>query len=358
MNGYLKIVILLGCVSQSVHAGDLPPVVKVGQGACLSGQLIYRLDDKPTPQCHASTIAQASDGGLVAAWFGGTHEKHEDVGIWTSRFTDGRWSKPQNVATGAENEDKLYPCWNPVLFQPKIGPLLLFYKVGPSPKKWWGVMMDSSDGGKSWKNRHKLGEPHPVTGPLVGPIKNKSVQLADGAILCPSSSEHKGWRVHFELTRDLGKTWQVIGPINDGKTYGAIQPSVLLHANGRLQVMCRSRQNVVTQSWSDDGGKNWSKMVASNLPNPNSGTDAVTLRDGRHLIVYNHTTRKMGKRAKLHVALSKDGKTWHPALTLEDAERGEFSYPAVIQAADGKIHITYTFNRRSVKHVVLDPTQL
>ena len=61
------------------------------------------------------------------------------------------------MADGSEGEDKEYPCWNPVLFQPAKGPLLLFYKVGPSPSKWWGVMMSSEDGGKSWKDRRKLG---------------------------------------------------------------------------------------------------------------------------------------------------------------------------------------------------------
>src|SRR5690606_19449185 len=120
------------------------------------------------------------------------------------------------------------------------------------------------------------------------------------------------------------------------------------------QILCRSRQKVVTQSSSSDGGQTWSAMTATSLPNPNSGTDAVTLADGRQLLVYNHTP---AGRSPLNVALSTDGKNWAPALVLEN-EPGEYSYPAVIQAADGKIHITYTWKRQRVRHVVLDPKKL
>jgi predicted neuraminidase len=341
-----------------VVATELPPVAKPGQGALLSAELIFPLDNKPTPQCHASTIAETSTG-LVTAWFAGTREKHTDVGIRVSRLVDGKWTKPLEVADGSESEAKKYPCWNPVLFQPKKGPLMLFYKVGPTPSRWWGMLLTSKDGGKTWGNRRKLGKDDKI-GHLIGPVKNKPIQLANGTILCPSSTEHKGWRVHFEATRDFGKTWKVIGPINDGKEFDAIQPSVLFHKNGTLQVMCRSQQKVITQSWSKDGGKTWSNMTASSLPNPNAGTDAVTLKDGRQLIVYNHTTRGIifpANRNMLNVAISNDGKTWKPVLTLERAP-GEYSYPAVIQAKDGKVHITYTWQRKTIKHAVLEPAKL
>ena len=334
------------------------------QGVVMS-ELIYPLDDKPTPQCHASTIAQAPDGTLVAAWFGGTHEKHDDVGIWTARRVDGKWSKPIQVADGSEGEDKDYPCWNPVLFQPAAAngddapPMMLFYKVGPDPRRWWGMLLTSTDGGAMWTNRRKLGKDDAV-GHLRGAVKNKPIQLSGGAILCPTSTEHDGWRVHFEVTRDLGRTWQVIGPIHDGKTFAAIQPSILIYPDGRMQVLCRSRQNVIAQSWSSDGGKTWSDVTGTTLPNPNAGTDAVTLKDGRQLLVYNHTTRGgdfPSGRNMLNVAVSTDGKSWHAALTLE-RDRGEFSYPAVIQTRDGLVHVTYTYQRRTVKHVVIDPTKL
>ncbi len=313
------------------------------------GEMLFPLDGRPTPQCHASTIAE-TPSGLVAAWFGGTHEKAPDVGIWLSRHDGAAWSPPVEVADGVQTPSLRYPCWNPVLFRPKGGPLMLFYKVGPTPATWWGMLMLSDDDGKSWGKPRHLGE-DPAIGHLLGPVKNKPIQLDDGSILCPSSTEHGGWRVHFETTRDFGKTWTVVGPINDGKEFGIIQPSILRYPGGRLQVLCRSRQAVVAQSWSEDGGKTWSKVAATSLPNPNSGTDALTLSDGRQLLVYNNTTKG---RSPLSVAVSSDGETWKNVLVLENRP-GEFSYPAVIQASDGQVHITYTYLRKTIKHIVLDP---
>lgn len=340
---------------------DIPPLAEPGQGAYFSGELIFPLDGRPTPGCHASTIVE-TDSGLVAAWFAGTDEGNTDVGIRVARHDGTRWLKSVEVVDGSEGEDREYPCWNPVLFKPKAGPLMLFYKVGPSPRQWWGMLVTSDDGGRTWSKPRRLGTDEKLgsNSNLIGPVKNKPIQLEDGSILCPSSSEHEGWRVHFELTKDLGKTWQLIGPINDGREFGVIQPSILRYVDGRMQVLCRSRQSVVAQSWSDDGGRTWSAVTATELPNPNAGTDAVTLADGRQLLVYNHTVRGGGfpsGRNMLNVAISTDGADWRTVLTLERAE-GEYSYPAVIQASDGKVHITYTYLRKSVKHVILDPKKI
>jgi predicted neuraminidase len=352
--------VLIGCVMWSVNSimpqdVTLPDVARPGVAGYVSGELIYSLHNRPTPSCHASTIAETPEG-LVAAWFAGTDEKDPDVTIRVARFEDGHWSKSHMVVDGSEGEDKAYACWNPILFQPKDGPLLLFYKVGPSPDTWWGMLTTSADHGRTWATPHRLGD-DPAIGHLLGPVKNKPIQLSDGSILCPSSSEHDGWRVHFEVTRDLGKTWKVIGPINDGKEFSAIQPSILTYPDGRMQILCRSRQNVLTTSWSDDNGKTWSKLTGTTIPNPNAGTDAVTLSDGRQLLVYNHTTRATGNRGILNVAISSDGTDWRPVLTLENA-KGEFSYPAVIQTRDGMVQITYTYQRKTVKHVVLDPAKI
>jgi len=350
---------MLGMTVRILQGADLPEPAQPGKDGYVRGELIYPLDDKPTPQCHASTIVETPKG-LVAAWFGGTHEKHPDVGIWVSRLEKTGWSKPVEVADGQQSAEKRHPCWNPVLFQPKAGPLMLFYKVGPSPSQWWGMLMTSEDAGKSWSKPRKLGTDSRLgqgNPNLIGPVKNKPIQLDDGSILCPSSTEHKGWRVHFELTRDGGKTWEVIGPIHDASDFNAIQPSILSYPGDKFQILCRTKEQVVGQSWSKDGGKTWSEITATELPNPNAGTDAVTLADGRQLLVYNHTTRGGGfpsGRNMLNVAVSKNGKDWRPVLTLERA-KGEFSYPAVIQTADGKVHITYTYLRRSVKHVMIDP---
>jgi len=344
----------------------LPPVAYPGEGGYIKGQLLYPLDDKPTPECHASTLAE-TPSGLVCAFFAGTYERHPDVGIRVSLLRDEKWTRPIEVVNGVQNDTLRYPCWNPVLFYPEKGPLMLFYKVGPSPQEWWGMLTTSDDDGKSWSTPQKLGK-DPKIGHLLGPVKNKPIQLADGTLICPSSTEQETadetlWKVHFEITDDLGKTWEVVGPINDGKEFDAIQPSILQYPNSRMQILCRTREKVIAQSWSEDSGKTWSKMTATTLPNPNAGTDAVTLSDGRQLLVYNHTYRDVktsSGRYMLNVAISENGRDWKPVLTLENdtTNPAGYSYPAVIQASDGMVHITYTYERESVKHVILDPEKL
>ena len=312
----------------------------------LKNAFIY--ESAPFPSCHASTIEEGRDG-LVAAWFGGTEEKHPDVGIWVSRYNGTFWSVPVEVANGVQDDGKKrFPTWNPVLFQPAKGPLLLFYKVGPNPDRWWGMLRTSDDGGKTWGVARRLPDG------ILGPIKNKPVALADGTMLCPSSSEDDGWRIHMEITRDLGRTWDKTPSLNDGKKFGAIQPTILFHPGGRLQALSRSRNGRVVECWSDDGAKTWSELAVTSLLNPNSGIDAVTLRDGRHLLVYNPVARG---RTPLTLALSTDGKVWRDVVTLE-SEPGEYSYPAIIQTRDGLAHITYTWKRQRVKHVVVDPATL
>ena len=312
--------------------------------------------DLPTPSCHASTIAETKPGEFVAAWFGGTAEGRPDVGIWTSRFENGSWTMPVEVATGVQPDGTRWPCWNPVLFQQPGGDLLLFSKVGPNPREWWGLVRSSTDGGRTWGEPVRLSrDGTAITGGPVGPIKNKPVLLADGSILAASSTEDAGWRVHFERSGDGGKTWEVIGPVNDGKRIGAIQPSILDLGGGRLVALGRTRESRrLFQVESPDGGRTWGEMTLTDLPNPNSGTDAVTLADGRHLLVYNHTEKG---RSPLNVAVSTDARHWTPVVTLE-TEPGEYSYPAIIQAADGTVHVTYTWKRRKIAHAVIDPTKL
>ncbi|MBC7892394.1 MAG: exo-alpha-sialidase, partial [Sphingobacteriaceae bacterium] len=326
------------------------PAVFAQPTPLIRSEFIY--ETAPFPECHASTLAETPQG-LVAAWFGGTREKHPDVGIWLSRQEKAGWVPPTEVATGAQPDGKRLPCWNPVLFQVPKGDLLLFYKVGPSPSTWWGMLKRSGDGGQTWSAAERLPDG------ILGPIKNKPVLLASGGLLCPSSSEEPTWRVHFEQTSHWGKTWQKTPPLNDGIKDGAIQPSVLFHPNGRLQALCRSQKSgFIAETWSDDGGKTWSPLAKTALPNPNSGTDAVTLADGRQVLVYNPVSPTPGKwggpRTPLVVAISGDGKTWKTMATLE-SEPGEFSYPAVIQTADGRVHVTYTWKRKRIRHAVFDP---
>jgi predicted neuraminidase len=308
----------------------------------------FIFETAPFPSCHASTIVETG-AGLVAAWFGGTAERNPDVGIWVSRRIGGAWTAPVEVANGVQSPQLRYPTWNPVLFQPKTGPLMLFYKVGPSPSTWWGMQTASSDSGQTWAAPRRLPDG------ILGPIKNKPVQLASGDLLAGSSTESTGWQVHFERSADNGSTWTATPALNDGQAIGAIQPSILFHRDGRLQAVGRTRNGKLFETWSDDQGRTWSALALTSLPNPSAGIDAVTLSDGRQLLVYNHTANG---RSPLNVAVSTDGKQWQAALVLEDTPGQEFSYPAVIQTRDGLVHVTYTWHRTRIRHVVIDPAKL
>ena len=345
-------ILLSGLFSDNTPlAADQPGIVDV--------EFIY--DDAPFPECHASTIVE-TPSGLVAAWFGGKHEKNPDVGIWVARREGNSWSLPVEVANGiqytlTDGTVHRHPTWNPVLFQYPDGPLMLFYKCGPSPDTWWGELTESADHGKSWSVPRRLPE-H-----IDGPVRNKPILLENGTLLCGSSTEFDGWRLHFELTSDRGRTFKRTPATHDGKAFGAIQPTLLRHKDGSIQALNRNQDGngKILSTVSTDNGMTWSDLEPTKLPNPNSGIDAVALADGRFLLVYNHTVRSGDSpraREMLNVAVSDDGKLWQAALTLENEKRAEFSYPAVIQTADGLVHTTYTWKRKRVRHVTIDPTKL
>jgi len=307
----------------------------------------FVFEQAPFASAHASTIAETTEG-LVVAWFGGPCEGHPEVGIWCAREAGGVWSTPCEVVRGLDERGRRQPCWNPVLHQAGDGALLLFYKVGPSPRRWSGALLRSLDAGRSW------GAPEPLPPGILGPIKNKPHRLADGSLLCPSSTEHRGWRCHLELTPDLGASWQRSPNVEAPWRFGAIQPCILDHGD-RLQLLARSRNGVIASAWSEGGAwDRWSALEPTALPNPDSGIDALTLEDGRALLVCNPVRRG---RTPLGLALSPDGRSWQPSRLLEDGP-GEFSYPAVIQGADGRIHITYTWQRQRIRHVALSPDEL
>ena len=367
------------------YSADIPAL----HPAVLENQFLY--EKASFPECHASTIVELENGDLVAAFFGGTKERNPDVCIWVCRKPKGSdtWTEPVKVADGvfdlndpdakiagitADIKDHRKACWNPVLFQVPGGDLLLFFKIGLNVPDWTGWLVRSKDGGKTWSQREAL--------PLgfLGPIKNKP-EFINGRILCPSSTEgEQGWRIHIEYSDDMGKTWKTTGPIpaelefpsqyrnmnadeKEKRPILVIQPSILKHKDGTLQVICRTRNSHLATSWSKDNGSTWSKVtLIEGLPNNNSGTDAVTLQDGRHALVYNNFSPllgdKKGVRTPINLALSDDGIHWTPVLTLEDSPVREYSYPAIIQGKDGKLHITFTWRRELIKYMEIDLNKL
>jgi len=322
------------------------------QTGVIKEEFLY--EKAPFPSCHSATLVETPTG-LVAAYFGGAKERDPDVEIYISRWVDGKWLAPVSAADGVQKDGKRLPTWNPVLYQIPQGDLLLFYKIGPKPSEWWGMMKTSKDGGKTWSEALKMPDGY------IGPVKNKPTLLSNGNLFAASSKEGNGWKIHFEVTNDNGKTWRTIGPI-EGNGINAIQPSILQHGNGKLQILARSQSRAIAESWSIDNGETWSPLAKTTLPNNNSGTDALTMKNGKHVLVYNHVLPPgelaKGPRTPLNVSISKDGKKWWAALILEDSPISQYSYPAVIQTADGMLHFIYTWRREKIKHVVVDPSKL
>lgn len=385
--------------------------------AIVADQFLY--EQASFPECHGATIVELKNGDLVASFFGGTKERNPDCCIWVCRKPKGatRWSEPYLAADGVFSPDdpqavlagitaestpasagpvastfagdktraRRKACWNPVLFQIPGGDLILFYKIVLKVADWSGWLVRSRDGGKTWSKRE------PLPQGFLGPIKNKP-EYVDGRIICPSSTEGEGgWRIYFEISDDKGKTWKKVGPVEaelnvptamrkagvsnvDDQEGGeaikgegvkpiyAIQPSILRHKDGRLQVLCRTRNAQLATSWSSDNGNTWSKVTLIDVPNNNSGTDAVTMKDGTHVLVYNDFSTlpgtPKGPRTPLCIAVSDDGVQWKNVLTLEDSPISQYSYPSIIQGKDGKLHVIYTWRRQRIAYKEIDLSKL
>ncbi|GAA3773822.1 sialidase family protein [Flavobacterium ginsengiterrae] len=313
----------------------------------------YIAKNPVTAASHASTLVELENKTLLAAWFGGKYEGAKDVGIYVSSYKDQEWSTPKELIKPLIKDGDTLPCWNPVLFKSKAQNLYLFYKVGKNPREWFGAMIVSKDDGKTWSESKLLPKG------ILGPIRNKPVETTPGIILCGSSTESiddNKWRVFIETYNENTDNW-TITDINDKKNFDIIQPTFLVHSDKKIQILSRSRHNKLISSWSEDSGRTWQKTDSINVVNSNSGVDAVTLLDKSFLLVNNPL--KMGKdwfngRNILDVEYSNDGVNWEKLFDLENQKEGEFSYPAIIQTSDKKIHILYTYDRKFIKHTTFD----
>ncbi len=302
-------------------------------------------------QCHATTLVETGEGDILCAWFGGAPEKDPATSIWLSRRGAEGWSEAVSVA------DQPTACWNPVLYR-HGDQIMLFYKAGESVPAWAGILKVSEDGGTTW------GEDKILPAGIYGPIKNKPIPMPDERLLCGSSAEnYLAWTCWMHIYDPDRDTWQIAGPIEvEGVPKGVIQPTVWETSPGHYTALMRSTAGVgkVCRTLSFDGAASWITASPMDLPNNNSGLDAVKLADGRVLLVYNHTTRDEphGGRYRIHLAVSEDdGARWSDPWLMEDEGR-EYSYPAVIQAADGTIHLSYTHNRVGVRYATLRPNEV
>ncbi len=298
-------------------------------------------------QCHASTLIHLKNGDFIAAWFGGTKEGDNDVGIWMTKGRPDHWKKPSEVAK-IRNE----PHWNPVLFQSPSGKIFLFFKVGKDTKTWETWVKTSDDEGETWSDAYEL-----VSGDRGGrgPVRNKLIVLSNGDWLAGASDEKGQWNVFFDRSVDSGKTWEATPylKIDRGKLdfhgQGLIQPTLWESAPGEVHALFRSSEGNIFRSDSKDYGKTWSRAYKTTLPNPNSAIDVVDLSGDTLALVCNPDDKNWGSRGTLIVALSYDnGKTWPGKVTLEAGkEEDEYSYPAIIGFGD-TVAITYTWNRKRI----------
>jgi len=310
----------------------------LGLMLAVTREFIYT--DAPFPSAHASTIVELKNGDLLAAWFGGSAEGKPDVAIWSARRSAKKWSEPIELVREPD-----IACYNPVLFYSADGTLWLYYKFGPHPSSWSAGRRSSGDDGKTWSAVEHL------PAGIYGPIRAKPLLLPEGTIVSGTSVEsYHAWAAWIERSTDNAKSWSRIGPIG-APLYGIIQPSVVRLKNGTLRLYARSTQQIgkICVADSTDAGLHWTAVHTLDLPNPNSGIDAVALRDGRVVLIFNNTNEG---RTPLNLAVSSDGEHFRIFQTLEEG-LGEFSYPSMIQGRDGDLHMTYTWNRKRIRYARL-----
>lgn len=335
-------ILMMQCNSKPETVAESQPHDSV---AVIAEDFIFG-DDRPFPQCHASTVLPVAGGSFLVAWFGGTHEKHDDVGIWLSKGTPGKWSAPREVAKLRED-----PHWNPVLFRKDSNEVILYFKVGKTIDEWETWYMTSRDDGETWSEAKEL-----VAGDKGGrgPVRNKPLLLSNGALLAPASNEKKGvWNAFVDRSEDGGTTWTASAfvPLNRDSFpgEGVIQPALWESQPGHVHMLLRSSAGVICRSDSEDYGKTWSLVYKTSLPNPNSGIDLTKLANGTLVLIFNRDSSNWGARHPISLAVSKDnGKTW-PVIT--DLEKGsgddEFSYPSVVSLGD-TVALTYTWKRQRI----------
>lgn len=300
---------------------------------------------RPFAQAHASTLTYLNNGDYLIAWFGGTKEKDDDVGIWLTQGNSKSWSEPIEIAKIREE-----PHWNPVLFRDKQDTIYLFFKVGKEIADWETWYIKSADEGKTWSEATEL-----VAGDRGGrgPVRNKPIVLSNGDWIAGASNEQGVWRPFVDISKDAGKNWSRSAyfefNVDSLGGEGMIQPTLWESENGQVHMLLRTSGGFIYRADSKDYGQTWNKPYPTVLPNPNSGIDLVKLDNGDLLLLYNPDQKNWGSRGDLHLARSKDnGTSWKDELILEHGDpEDEYSYPAIIQSGD-YVALTYTWNRSNI----------
>lgn len=309
----------------------------------------------PFAMCHASNVLPLKSGGTLTVFFAGSHEGAADTAIYACRADkEGQSALPVPVASGSEAH------WNPVLFELKDGRIALIFKVGDVIASWRSFICESSDEGRNWSTPREL-----VKGDIGGrgPVRNKPIRLKSGRILCPASLEEGPWRCFIDRSDDELKTLaksneiccEVRGEsqVQDSSIAvsaqsfagrGIIQPTLWEDDSG-VHALMRSTEGYVMRSDSADEGETFSEPYAVDMPNNNSGLDAVYTK-GTLFLVCNPVKGNWGRRSPLTLFSSTDGRTFKEETVLASGE-GEFSYPC-IRAAGNALYVSYTNDRKNI----------
>lgn len=333
------------------------------------------------PRCHAPSICESPDGGLLACCFAGQQKEGtpEQVILGVHRGArGGEWSNPAtwvHVPRRAAGNPRVFRAPAPAGAR-ALERAEEIWLVAPITYGQWCsggtllCMKRSRDGGRAWTDLEVLWEQKGILG------KNKP--LVEGGFCLLPVEEEISWNPKFLRTEDAGQSWELVGDLGREAGKRLDQPTVVRLKDRTLMAYMRSQENYIYMSYSWDDGKSWSLAQPTALPNNNSGIDMVRLRSGNLVLVYNptHLTGapgdldpglplgtmagfdSWGPRTPLRVSLSTDeGRSWGHSIDLE-AGPGVFCYPAVIQASDQSIHVVYTHQRTAIRHVQLEEKEL
>jgi len=211
----------------------------------------------------------------------------------------------------------------------------------------------SADGGRTWTGSSKM-----ILSPffnLTENVKNKGLLFDDGSFAIPVY--HEFFRKFSQLVRLTPGNGHIKYEIRKITTKGdAIQPSILHDEGGAMTAFFRNmgdkKENYILKAFSNDMGQTWSEITATSLPNPNSGFDMVKLDDGRYLAVINYSFHD---RSDLTMLISEDkGITWEKMKVIENSPGKDYSYPSIMRSNSGLYHISYTYEKRRIKHIVFN----
>ena len=307
----------------------------------------------PHAKSHSATLAELSDGTLLAAWYAGSGEGASDVAIYLARRPPGgAWSEPEAIITRerfmADLRRNVISLGNPLLLADDSNRLgLLFVSIAAG--RWSGSSINlvwSEDGGLTWGPTRKL-TMNPLANLSALP-RNPPAPLVGGGWAVPVYEEFLGKFPEILWLQPRGEDLSAAVSRVEGGVY-ILQASLVPLAAERAVSFFRDFRPAkwMSASWSDDAGRTWSKPVTTELYNRDSGLCAIRLSDGDLLCAFNDVSP--GKRENLRLALSNDeGRTWKTVATLAEEPGREFSYPYLIRGNDSMIRMVYSARQTQI----------